>query len=183
MIDGTKSNPFIEWGRAILLAAGLAFIIRIFLFEPYLVEGSSMDPTLHDGERLFVNKASFMIGDLERGDIVIIDGEEKNIHYVKRVIGLPGDEIEVENHQLLINGQMFKEPYLQLNEEKAAEQGTFLMENFKTISVPEHEIFVMGDNRANSMDSRNGLGSIAIGQVAGKAEFVFFPFEKIRKPK
>lgn len=181
MNDGTKSNPFIEWGRAILLAAGLAFIIRLFLFEPYLVEGSSMDPTLQDGERLFVNKASFMIGDVERGDIVIIDGDEKNIHYVKRVIGLPGDRIEVENHQLLINGQMIEEPYIQLNEEKAAKQGTFLMENFKSITVPEHEIFVMGDNRANSMDSRNGLGSIAKEKIAGKAEFVFFPLEKIRK--
>ncbi|WP_191565740.1 signal peptidase I [Metabacillus idriensis] len=178
-----KSNPFFEWGKAIMIAAGLALIIRLFLFEPYLVEGSSMDPTLHDGEHLFVNKASFMIGEVKRGDIVIIDGEEKDIHYVKRVIGLPGDRIEVENHQLLINGQIIEEPYLQFNEEKAAKQGSFLMENFNAITVPDMKIFVMGDNRANSMDSRNGLGSISKEKIAGKAEFVFFPFEKMRKTK
>ncbi len=60
MTDERKSNLFIEWGKTIMLAAGIALIFRLFLFEPYLVEGSSMDPTLHDGERLFVNKASFM---------------------------------------------------------------------------------------------------------------------------
>jgi signal peptidase I len=178
-----KSHSLLEWGKAILLAACLALIIRLFLFEPYLVEGSSMDPTLHDGERLFVNKSSFMIGDVNRGDIVIIDGEEKNVHYVKRVIGLPGDTVEVKDHKVLINGRLLEEPYLLSNKKKAEKLGLYLMDDFNAITVPDHEVFVMGDNRTNSMDSRNGLGSITKDRIAGKAEFVFFPFEKIRKTK
>lgn len=105
-----KSHSLLEWGKAVLLAVGLALIIRLFLFEPYLVEGSSMDPTLHDGDRLFVSKSSFMIGDVKRGDIVIIDGDEKDVHYVKRVIGLPGDTVEVKGHKLKINGKQLAEP-------------------------------------------------------------------------
>jgi signal peptidase I len=101
-----KSHSLLEWGKAILVAACLALIIRLFLFEPYLVEGSSMDPTIHDGERLFVKKSSIMIGDVNPGDIVIIDGEEKDVHYVKRVISLPGDTVEVKDHKVIINGKL-----------------------------------------------------------------------------
>ncbi|MCM3594540.1 signal peptidase I [Metabacillus idriensis] len=178
-----KSHTLLEWGKAVLLAVGLALIIRLFLFEPYLVEGSSMDPTLHDGDRLFVSKSSFMIGDVKRGDIVIIDSDEKDVHYVKRVIGLSGDTVEVKGHKLKINGKQLEEPYLLSNEKKAEKLGMFLMDDFEPVTVPKHDVFVMGDNRTNSMDSRNGLGFISKDRIAGKAEFVFFPFEKIRKTK
>ncbi|TDL80082.1 signal peptidase I [Peribacillus frigoritolerans] len=176
-----KSHSLLEWGKAVLLAVGLALIIRLFLFEPYLVEGSSMDPTLHDGDRLFVNKS--MIGEVKRGDIVIIEGDEKGVHYVKRVIGLPGDTVEVKGHKLKINGKQLEEPYLLSNEKKAEKHGMFLMDDFELLIVPKHDVFVMGDNRTDSMDSRNGLGFISKDRIAGKAEFVFFPFEKIRKTK
>lgn len=98
-----KTNTYWEWGKAIVIAVLLALIIRHFLFEPYLVEGSSMYPTLHDGERLFVNKTVHYIGDLERGDIVIINGETSKIHYVKRLIGKPGETVEMKDDTLYIN--------------------------------------------------------------------------------
>ncbi|MDX8291289.1 signal peptidase I [Metabacillus indicus] len=178
-----KRHFMMEWGKALLFAAGIALLIRLFLFEPYMVEGSSMDPTLHDGERLFVNKAVYVSGGIRHGDIVIISGQEKGLHYVKRVIGLPGDTVEVRDHKVRVNGHPSDEPYIKMNEEKAAQLGAYIMEDFPPVKVPKDEVFVMGDNRAKSMDSRNGLGSIKISRIEGKAAFIFYPFEKIRSTK
>ncbi|MBD1381331.1 signal peptidase I [Metabacillus arenae] len=176
-----KKNSILEWAKALIIAIGLALVIRIFLFEPYLVEGSSMDPTLKDGERLFVNKTINYIGEFQRGDIVIIDGEEEDIHYVKRLIGFPGDTIEVKEDKLYVNDKVVKESYLKVNKDNAEELGVYLTGNFGPIDVPEGQYFVMGDNRLNSMDSRNGLGFIDEERVVGKSEFVFFPFGDVRQ--
>ncbi|MFC0270770.1 signal peptidase I [Metabacillus herbersteinensis] len=178
--ETTKSKVF-DWTKSILLAVGLAIIIRVFLFEPYLVEGSSMDPTLKDGDRLFVNKTLKLFGDVERGDIVIVDGDEEDIRYVKRVIGEPGDLVEAKQGQVFVNGEKIDEPYLNSNFDKAENMGTPLTNDFEPVEVPIGELFVMGDNRLNSMDSRNGLGLIDQERILGKTEFVFFPFGDIRK--
>ncbi|HZH61287.1 MAG TPA: signal peptidase I [Metabacillus sp.] len=178
--ETTKSKIW-EWTKAIVLAVGLAMIIRFFLFEPYLVEGSSMDPTLHDGDRLFVNKTLKFIGEIEKGDIVIIDGKEEDIRYVKRIIGLPGDKVSAEEGQVYVNGELIKEPYLAENREEAEKLGMVLTGDFEEIEVPEGSYFVMGDNRLNSMDSRNGLGLIESSRILGKSEFIFYPFDHFRK--
>ncbi|WP_226665966.1 signal peptidase I [Metabacillus litoralis] len=170
-----------EWTKAIVLAVGLAMIIRFFLFEPYLVEGSSMDPTLKDGDRLFVNKTLQFIGDIEKGDIVIIDGKEEKIRYVKRIIGLPGDKITAEQGKVYVNDQEITEPYLEGNETHAEQMGMLLTSDFDEIEVPQGSYFVMGDNRLNSMDSRNGLGLIEKERILGKSEFIFFPFDHLSK--
>ena len=94
-------------------------MIRAFLFSPYIVEGASMNPTLHNGERLFVNKLSYSLHDIRRGDIVIIKDEAKNKHYVKRVIGLPGEKIEMKKDQLYIDDKKVSEPYLKTNRQIA----------------------------------------------------------------
>lgn len=177
----TSKSKIWEWTKAIILAVGLAMIIRFFLFEPYLVEGSSMDPTLKDGDRLFVNKTLQFIGELEKGDIVIIDGKEENIRYVKRIIGLPGDKVSAENGSVYVNGKRIEEPYLESNEEDAEQMGMLLTNDFEEIEVPEGSYFVMGDNRLNSMDSRNGLGLIESDRILGKSEFIFFPFSHLSK--
>ncbi|MEC0495369.1 signal peptidase I [Bacillus glycinifermentans] len=176
-----KKNSLFEWVKAIVIAVALALLIRTFLFEPYLVEGTSMDPTLHDGERLFVYKTVKYAGELKRGDIVIIDGDEKNVHYVKRLIGLPGDTVQMKDDTLLINGKKVDEPYLSHNKKEAEEVGVKLTGDFGPVKVPEGKYFVMGDNRQRSMDSRNGLGLIDKKRIAGTSEFVFFPFNEIRK--
>jgi signal peptidase I len=175
-----KSNTLAElksWIISLSIAVAIVFIVRTFLFAPYIVEGASMEPTLHNQEKIFVNKLTAVTG-FDRGDIVIIKGSEDN--YVKRIIGLPGDQIEVKNDQLFVNGELVKESYLSYNREVAEQMGVYLTEDFETVTVPKNQYFVMGDNRLVSMDSRNGLGLIKEDQIVGSPEFVYFPFREIR---
>ena len=166
-----------SWGKAVLIAIGIAFIVRTFFFSPYIVEGASMEPTLHDQEKIFVKKTD----SITRGDIVIIKGKKEN--YVKRIIGLPGDIIVMKNDQLTLNGVQFNEPYLSQNRKMAKEIGNQLTGDFGPITVPKDDYFVMGDNRLKSMDSRNGLGFIQKDRIVGQTEFVFFPFTHFRETK
>lgn len=172
----TKSE-LVSWGKSLIIAVGIAFVVRTFLFAPYIVEGSSMEPTLHNQDKVFVNKA----GDFSRGDIIIIKGPEKN--YVKRVIGFPGDRVEMKNDQLFINGEAVKESYLSENLKAAQQLGSKLTGDFDAITVPKGHYFVMGDNRLRSMDSRNGLGFIKEDTIVGTSEFIFFPLTEIRMVK
>ncbi|MGD6818793.1 signal peptidase I [Metabacillus sp. 84] len=175
-----KRSPILEWIAAILVAVVLAASIRIFIFEPYVVDGDSMDPTLRNSEKLFVNKIIRYVGDFERGDIVIINGQNNSEHYVKRIIGLPGDTVEVKDDVLYVNGEEVKEPYLTSNRIEAESTGVQLTNDFKEVKVPENKYFVMGDNRLVSMDSRTGLGLIETERVIGRSEFVMLPFDKVR---
>lgn len=170
----------LEWIIAIAVAVLLAFSIRMFIFEPYVVDGDSMDPTLQNSEKLFVNKIIHYIGKFDRGDIVIINGEDNKEHYVKRIIGLPGDTVEVTNDVLYVNGKETKEPYLDERKREAEESGFQLTNDFEEVKVPAGKYFVMGDNRQVSMDSRTGLGLIETDRVIGKSEFVMLPLNKIR---
>ncbi|WP_071459690.1 signal peptidase I [Bacillus massilinigeriensis] len=166
-----------EWIRVLILAFLLAWIIKNYIFAPYTVKGASMEPTLHHKERIVVNRL-VSADNLQRGDIVIIKGDNKN--YVKRVIGLPGDHIKMENDQLLINGELKREPYLEENKKAAEEMGLLLTGNLKKVIVPKGHYFVMGDNRIKSMDSRNGLGLIEEDRLVGKCQAVMFPLENLR---
>ena len=173
-----SKKDIMGWIKSIVIAIGIAIIVRTFLFSPYIVEGISMEPTLHNHERLFVNIAAIKMGEVKRGDIVIIKGEDLN--YVKRVIGLPGDVIEMRNDHLIVNGITLQEPYLAENKKAADSKGWPLTEDFGPLTVPSGEYFVMGDNRQRSMDSRNGLGLIKEESLIGKSEFVIFPLKKAR---
>ncbi|MBM7703059.1 signal peptidase I [Metabacillus iocasae] len=182
MIDNKKQEKesFFSWVKSILLSVGLFLLIKTFLFAPYLVDGASMEPTLYDNERLFVNKLAFMMSDIERQEIVIIKDEKQQTHYVKRVIGLPGDIVQMKDDQLYVNDKLVQEPYLSAYKETANTQGMRLTGDFGPIEVPEQQFFVMGDNRLRSMDSRNGLGLIWQKDIVGKSEFVFFPMKEAR---
>lgn len=158
-----------EWMKAIVAACLIAFLIHHFIFATSIVEGTSMEPTLEDGERVIYNKFVYQWGDPERGDIVIIQHPNKN--YVKRVIGEPGDSIQVKGHELYINDRVQSEDYLS-NE---AMLGT---EDFTVISVPANHYFVMGDNRGISKDSRNGLGFINREDIVGKSAVIIYPFDE-----
>ncbi|WP_026089181.1 MULTISPECIES: signal peptidase I [Bacillus] len=168
-----------SWIKSLVIAFAVVFLVRTFLFAPYTVDGSSMSPTLHNHEKMFVSKMNF-IGDFKRGDIVIIKGDGTDTNYVKRIIGTPGDQIEMSNDQLLINGKVYDEPYLSENRKQAKQQGSLLTGNFGPLTVPDDQYFVMGDNRLDSMDSRNGLGYIQKDHIIGKAKFVFYPFDSFR---
>ncbi|MFD1706149.1 signal peptidase I [Siminovitchia sediminis] len=177
-------KKIISWLPPIALALALVFVIRTFLFSPMVVDGASMEPTLHDHERIIVSKTVSWTGDVQRGDIVIIKGDETKTNYVKRVIGLPGDQITMEDDQLFINGEPTEEPYLRDHKKAAQQQGVKLTQDFGPLIVPENCYFVMGDNRFNSIDSRMqfglSLGFIERDRIIGKSKFVLFPFKNMR---
>lgn len=128
-----------------------------------------MYPALEDGERIIFNKFIYIVSEPKRGDIVIIQRPQKN--YVKRIIGLPNEVIEMKDHDLFINGE--KQPNSFVDE-----YDTMLTGNFGPIKIPENSYFVMGDNRAISLDSRNDLGLIDRSEIIGRSELVIYPFNE-----
>lgn len=168
-----------EWIKALLVAFGLAAVIRIFLFTPIIVDGVSMGPTLEGGDKMIVNKIGYSIGEPDRFDIIVFhESEDKD--FIKRVIGLPGDEVVYEDDVLYINGEPYEEPYL--DELKKETLDLPLTENFtleekiQSNVVPEGHLFVLGDNRRRSYDSRH-IGVIPLEEVVGKTNFVFWPMD------
>lgn len=178
-----EKNEIWEWTKALFIAFGLALLIRYFLFTPIVVDGKSMKPTLYDGDRMIVNKIGYKLGEPNRYDIVVFHAPEKK-DYIKRVIGLPGDHITYKNDQLYINGEPLDEPYLkslkeELNEGEGTLTGDFTLEELtdKTI-IPEGYVFVMGDNRGYSKDSR-AIGLIPMEEIIGNTSFIFWPPSEI----
>nr|WP_245831816.1 signal peptidase I [Oceanobacillus senegalensis] len=164
-----KKNEWLEWGKAIIIAIVIAFLLRTFIFATSIVQGESMDPTLENGERVIFNKLVYLLDEPERGDIVIIQRPTKN--YVKRVIGLPGETIEIVNGELFINGEKYIQTFL-------TEEAKLQTNNFGPVTVPDEQYFVMGDNRAISKDSRNGLGLIQESEIIGKSEVIIYPLSE-----
>ncbi|MGG3692969.1 signal peptidase I [Heyndrickxia ginsengihumi] len=176
MAEKTKrKNELWEWTKALLIAVALAGVIRYFIFAPILVNGSSMMPTLKNGDRMIVNK----LVKPKRFDIVIFHAPEGK-DYIKRVIGLPGDKIEYKNDVLYINGKAYKEPYLDKYKSQLTEgtltQDFTLKEITSKERVPKGQIFVLGDNRRFSKDSRY-IGTIPLSKVVGETKFVFWPLK------
>jgi len=168
--ESKKKNEWFEWIKAILLAVLIALILKAFVFTTSIVEGESMEPTLEDGERVIFNKIVYIIGEPERGDIVFIHRPTKN--YVKRIIGLPGETIEVNHGELFINGKSHSQAFLN-------EDAKYLTGNIGPLTIPEDSYFVMGDNRAISKDSRNGLGLIEENEIVGRSEVIIYPFSEL----
>jgi signal peptidase I len=174
-----KKNELWEWIKALLIAVILAAVIRYFLFAPIVVDGLSMMPTLHDQDRMIVNKLSYEIGTPHRFDIIVFHAPEGK-DYIKRVIGLPGDRIEYKNDILYVNGKAYKEPYLdeykkQLVDGPLTDPFT-LKEKIGRDTVPKGELFVMGDNRRFSKDSRH-IGTVPLSKVVGKTSIVYWPLK------
>lgn len=161
--------------RDIFFAGVIAVMIVVFVVQPVRVEGQSMMPRLHDQDRIFVNKFVYplreWLGDREpikRGDIVVLlYPEDPSKSYIKRVVGLPGEEVNVENGKLYINGAQIDEPYL--DPEYLSQDTT------GPTRVREHFYYVMGDNRRNSSDSRY-WGQVPEKYIYGKAIFRYYPF-------
>ncbi|MEK3889555.1 signal peptidase I [Bacillus sp. FSL K6-3431] len=178
MLNQSTHEQGTSWLKSILIAVVIVFILRTFIFSPFIVDGASMEPTLHDRERIFVSKTSSWIGEIKRGDIIIIKGTENN--YVKRVIALPGDVLEMKSDLLFINNKKVKEPYLKENKIIADKKGMLLTGDFGPLTIPAKQYFVMGDNRLESGDSRNLLGYIDEKNIIGKSKLVFFPIKNVR---
>ena len=172
-----------EWTKALLIAVALAAFIRYFLLAPIVVDGTSMLPTLKDQDKMIVNKLGYMIGEPERFDIIVFHAPD-NRDYIKRVIGLPGDQVSYKNDILYVNGKALEEAYLQENKQQFMDGP--LTEPFTLTDIPEGaetvpkgHLFVMGDNRRNSRDSRD-IGFVPLEEVVGKTNIVFWPLERIR---
>ncbi|MFD1862455.1 signal peptidase I [Planococcus sp. FY231025] len=177
--EAKKKNEVWEWSKALLIAFGLAAIIRVFFFTPIVVDGESMMPTLEHGDRMIVNKIGYSVGEPDRFDIIVFHAPEEK-DYIKRVIGLPGDHVAYENDQLYINGEAVEEPYLDTYKQGITGTLTedFTLEDITNQStIPEGYVFVMGDNRRQSKDSRH-IGIVPIEEVIGSTSFIFWPMEE-----
>ena len=220
----SKKNSFFSNLKSILIAIFIALLIRSFIFEPFNIPSGSMKPNLLVGDFIFVSKYSYgfskhslpfsiplIPGKIflkipERGDVVVFKTPENNrTDYIKRVIGLPGDKIEIKNGIIFINGseilrkklndfidtdnktsnkrvRMYNEYFFnkEINILDITDNG--IADNTQLFNVPENHFFVMGDNRDNSQDSRfiNTVGFIPYENLVGKAQFIFFSLENAR---
>lgn len=167
-----------SWIKAIVIALIVVALVRQFIFSNYIVSGESMMPTLQNGNRLIVSKLDYTFGKPHHFDIIVFHATPTD-DYVKRIIGLPGDQIEYHNDQLYVNGKPVPEPYLKAYKANLP-KGTDLTGNFtlkgytgKTV-VPKGKLWVMGDNRQNSEDSRY-FGFVDERRVVGKVAFRYWP--------
>ena len=166
------ARAFFDWVVVVGVALLVAILVRTFLLAHFIVEGESMYSTLEPGDRVFVNKMSYRLHDPNRGDVVVLHeitgASERDL--IKRVIALPGDELEMENCVVRIDGQVLQEPYLDPNIVTPGRCG----QGITPTVVPDGHVFVMGDNRAGSHDSR-ALGTIPFEDLVGRAFVVFWP--------
>lgn len=177
-----EKNELWEWTKALLIAFAIAAFIRYFLFTPIVVDGDSMMPTLENGDRMIVNKIGYKIGDPDRFDIIVFHAPEQK-DYIKRVIGLPGDYVEYKDDQLYINGELIEEPYLDAYKEEITEGNLTYDFTLKDINpsldvIPEGHVFVMGDNRRFSKDSRH-IGIVDQSEIIGNTNIIFWPLNEI----
>jgi signal peptidase I len=163
----------LAWGRDLSLSILIAVVVILFIYQPVRVEGTSMMPSLVDQERIFINKFiyRFGLGDIERGDMVVFwfPGDPSK-SYIKRVIGLPGDAVEIRDGTVIVNDETLEEEYV------PAEYRD--LQSRPSMVVPGEHFYVMGDHRSSSNDSRN-WGPVARDQIYGKAVFVYWPLEKV----
>lgn len=166
-----------DWLISIIVAVALAFCIRTFLVEPYMVEGSSMYPTLKHHERLIVDKLSYFLTDPKKGEIVVFRyPKDESRDFIKRVIAVGGDTIEMRDGTVIVNGAEIEEGYIYKNDPKGPN-----MSNYRKSVVPEGHIFVLGDNRNNSEDSRyRGVDFVPHRLVKGRAIIAFWPLDSFR---
>lgn len=169
---GRGAKAFFDWALVVVIALVVALGVRTFLLAHFVVEGSSMYSTLESGDRVFVNKVSYRLHDPNRGDVVVLHEirgtTERDL--IKRVIAVGGEEVEMRSCEVRIGGQLLIEPYLDPTVVTPGNCGG----DFGPILVPEGTVFVMGDNRAGSQDSRT-LGPVLLDDIVGRAFVVFWP--------
>lgn len=166
--------------RDIIFAAVMAVLIVVFVVQPVKVEGTSMEPRLHDNERIFVNKFDYLIGTPQRGDIIVFwYPKDPSKSFIKRIIGLPGERIDMDGQgRILINGQVLDEPYLSPKRNRKPRERWSQVQQMGWNTIEPHYYFVMGDNRDASNDSRS-WGLVPEKYIYGKAMFRYWPLTQI----
>ncbi|MEZ7872927.1 MAG: signal peptidase I [Eubacteriales bacterium] len=188
----TVGQEILSWVLTLLAAVAIAMTVRYFVFEPVRVDGHSMDTTLADKEVMLVTKPEVLLGKLKHGDVVVVRFPERftetkirlgapidislsnHTLFVKRLVGLPGDVIAVQGGHLYLNDQPVDEPYVDADK--------FGGRDFARYTLKEDEYFVMGDNRANSNDSRS-VGPLSYDMIVGHAKMVLLPLGSLRTIK
>ncbi|MCZ8514136.1 signal peptidase I [Paenibacillus filicis] len=174
--ESSLLHEALDWFKSIIFAVVVVFLLHHFIFHLSTVKGTSMQPTLEDGEWLFINKIVRITGSVQRGEVVVIQeptGTDKAHPFlVKRVVAVAGDEISVRSGKLYVNGEEVKETYT----DAVIEDG-----RFEPYTVAKGQIFVMGDNRHRnaSYDSRS-FGSVPLTDIEGKAQWIVWPLGKWR---
>jgi signal peptidase I len=164
-----RKHEFWGWVISLIAAVAIALALRFFVFEFIRVDGDSMQPTLQTNEYVFMEKVTYWFSEPAYGDIVICYYPHRTETFVKRVIGIAGDTLEVRRGVLYINGTADTTYY-----------SGYLEHDLEPVVVPEDSVFVMGDNRNYSMDSTNSsIGPLPDSMILGKALFVIWPFDKI----
>ena len=159
------------WVRDIFFAVGTAVMIVVFLYQPVKVEGTSMLPELRDQERIFVNKFVYRIEDIGRRDIVVFwYPKDASKSYIKRIIGMPGDKVEIREGKVYVNDTLLDEPYI--------DEHFIDYRNFPPVFVDPGHYYVLGDHRNQSNDSRM-WGLVPERYIYGKAVFRYWPVTKI----
>ncbi|MEC7899424.1 MAG: signal peptidase I [Actinomycetota bacterium] len=184
---GKKTRKSIlEWVVVIVGAVGLALLIKAFLFQAYYIPSPSMNPTLFEGDRILVNKLSYKLHSVNRGDLIVFDTPEASGEddLIKRVIGLPGEFVNVEEERIEIDGGLLLEPYLPLSSNIKSFATPVNCVNRPNENygcrIPDDHVFVMGDNRSNSRDSRF-FGPVPIEDVKGRAFIRVWPIGDIKR--
>jgi signal peptidase I len=170
--EAPRRRPLVDWLVVMGIALLAAFLIRTYVLAHFVVDGTSMVTTLEDGDRVFVNKLSYRLHDPRRGDVVVLHEIDATAQrdLIKRVVGLPGESIEMRNCQVFVGGRLLIEPYLDPEVVRPGNCG----EDFEPLDVEDGRVFVMGDNRGGSMDSRV-LGTVDEDDLVGRAFVVFWP--------
>lgn len=175
-----------DWIIVIVLALGAAMLVRLYVLQQFYISGPSMEMTLVENDRVLVNKLSYRLHDIHRGDIVVFDrvtinGQQvEHTDLIKRVIGVENDTVEIQKCKVLVNGTVIEEPYIDKDVlALPTPEDVCRIPDMKKMTVPKKQIFVMGDNRPQSFDSRN-FGSVPENLVIGRAFAVVWPFGSIR---
>lgn len=190
--DKRRIHFWVEFPILLIVALGVAILIKTFLFQAFYIPSSSMEDTLNINDRVLVNKITYRIGDIAHGDVIVfddprggfeespesvVDSAFRNVfesiglatprsEFIKRVIGIQGDTVEGRDGHVYVNGKRLVEPYLK--------DPTYFIPPFGPVTVPQGQLFVMGDNRAASQDSRY-FGTIPVDDVVGKAFVIIWP--------
>ncbi len=175
-IFGSIGKAIYSLIETVLVALVLAIVLYLFIMTPHEVVGNSMHPTYKNGEFLMANKISYRMSEPQRGDVIIFKFSDTQ-DFIKRIVGTPGDEIMIKDAKMYINGELLDESSY-LAESVITNGGSYLHEG-QTITIPDGQYFVCGDNRTNSSDSRE-FGPIEESKIKGKAWIVYYPFSEFR---
>jgi signal peptidase I len=179
--DSTRSlmRTALSWVRDLTFSVLIAVVLIVFIYQPVKVEGTSMEPSLDDQERIFINKFTYELGlgQIARGDTVVFwYPGDINKSYIKRVIGLPGDKVRIEAGQVYVNDRPLVEDYVPREFRDASWWPADMRGQDRT--VPRDDYFVLGDNRSQSSDSR-AWGYVPREKIYGKAVFIYWPLDKM----